>query len=233
MKKATLIFILLAVFATFGCKEDISIEGRITKAMKEYAKKNFDDPKSLQEVAMIEADNVFDTQKLITELLTATAQLDSIYEKRYDSLHVAMEELLNSGKKPKEVGLVDRFLLMNRFNEHAGGVLNSLNDKKMRDFYYKEVDSLLKYDTLYPITTYNINVRVKENGELKIKHFYTWYCDTTTIFEIFDKPIPQDYFEKEKRIFDECEKFTEYGEKRRDFIDEGINLYRELYLMLE
>lgn len=222
-----------------GCmKEDNTTEGRIAKAMKEYAKKNFDDPKSLVEVPLIEAnEEIIDARELAIKTLEASAKLDSICEARGDSVVSGFKKItdnLKNGKiRPIKSKIDESFEYLIRLELWGDKLYSSSQDKNLRDFYYNEVDSLVKNLTLYPITTYNINARVKENGELKIKHFYTWSCDTTTVFKIYDEPLRKDNLKNENLIIENVNKLLDYGTKRQDFIEEGVKLLQDFTWLVE
>lgn len=238
MKKTHLIIILAAMALLAGCKEDNSTEGKITKAMKEYARKNFDDPKSLVEIPLVEANEVFDAKAYAMEVLSTSAKTDSLCEKRYDSVMSQFGELTeiiseyNKHKHNVDDSYRERALGVSiSFYAWVDNLLAFSTNKKMFDFYYNEVDSLVANKDIYPITTYNINARVKEKDELKIRHFYTWSCDTTTVFEIYNEPIPKDRFKEEIMLYEECGKLIEYGTKRMDYVKEGEELIQKMRLL--
>ena len=233
-KKMRRIVVLFFVALTlFSCnKEDNSIEGRITRAMKDYARKNFDDPKSLVEIPLIEVDETIDIQKEFSEVLITSAELDSLCTMKLELLTINLQRIkdaINKGELSRE----DRLDFSDMFKLWTYKTFSALQDKKMRDFYYKEVDSLMNDTIDHPITTYNINVRVKEKDGLKIKHYYTWSCDTTTVFKIYDKPVLKEEFEKEAFLLEESDNLLKYGLKWKEYIEEGEKLCQKYIWLVD
>ena len=234
MKK---VFVVLFVALTMiGCKEDNTIEGRITKAMKEYAQKHFDNPKSLKEIASIEEGYIMDVRADVREILAESAKTDSIYHRELDNLNEKLKEapakLTKKTPDRSESGRIRGLSLMLEYSSWYYDNFNKIiNISSLRNQYFNKLDSLVKHDSIYPITFYDINVRVKEKDDLKMKQYFTWICDTTTQIEIFDEPIKKSKFKKESDLLDESLKLLEYEKQRMEWVADGKRIFQDIELL--
>ena len=232
-----IIALFLIALTMIGCKEDNSIERRITKAMKGYVQKNFDNPKAFKEIAEIELSSVIDLKRDLDEALKNSADLDSLYNCTYEKLFGRMKLDLDRMKQenPKVIDQNKReqgsALLMDLFEWSREGDEIDLIRKK-RNVYYNDIETILTKDTLYPISLYDIKVRVRDNGQLKLKTYYTWICDTTQTIKISNEPVKTESFEKEKDLMEKCKKLVEYDLVLNEYIKRGESIYNKIVLLL-
>lgn len=235
MKKTNLVIIALAAIALIaGCKkEDSTIEGRIAKAMKEYARENFNDPKSLKEIVSVSLDDTTNIVMFAQNILAESHRLDSIYTVIDDSAKVLLKKTLNMPKSSfYKLPDWEKEKLQTTILEIEVELYSNLINTGMRRQLYNEIDSLLKTDTLYTISLYDIKTRVDE-GELKLKTFHTWICDTTKIINIYPDPVPASTFSRETEITEKCGKLIELDNNRLKYAMKQFDCYREALFRLE
>ena len=231
------VIVLFVAMTMISCnKENNTIEGRITKAMKEYAKNKFDNPKDLKEIVTIELCDTIDAVSVARNTLEMSQKLDStckVMNDTADLLSERMSEKLN--RKKGDLGLTyeKRMYILSSINELADGIYEDLLNKGIRRTLFSEIDSLSKNEVFYPVRLYDINVRVNQDGQLKLKAFHTWICDTTSVIKIYENEVPKTIFQKETNMLEKCKELMTYDTKLLQFAEKRINLTREFIFYLE
>ena len=247
LKMKKLIYVFAIVLAFASCKEDNSIEGRITKAMMEYAKYNFDDPRDLKEIVLIERTSVFDIDSLARYTLEKSREMDSLVKDMRSQMNdsTALSELETSSEEINKIRqniseseMIRLLSLYMQASNYTSG-----------DYYYKRlsvdnefnnaiknIDSVLNNSTFYPISEYEIRVRKNSVDGLKLQSFYTSLCDTTTKIIISDHEPKISELEGESLYLkNQIDKLLESGQKKVDFaieekktVDEALFIIRKL-----
>ena len=232
-KMKRMVVVLLVALTMIGCKEDNSIEGRITKAMKEYAQKNFDDPKSLKEIVSIEKTNVFDIDSLAHYTLEKSKEIDSLVKDLRSNLidstvlaeltNMSSREIYKMRQRTTESEMIRLLSLYMQISSYTSG-----------DYYYKRlivdngfnnamqnIDSVLKNNTFYSMNEYEIKIRKNSGDGLKLQSFYTSLCDTTTKIIISDhEPNISELEGESLYLKKQIDELLEYGQKKVEFATE-------------
>lgn len=232
MKKIVIVFIVALTMISCN-KENNTIEGRITKAMKEYAQKNFDDPKSLKEIVSIEKTNVFDIDSLARYTLEKSKEIDSLVKDMRSNLidSTVLAELTNMS--PREISKMRQSITESEMIRMLS-LYMQISSYTSGDYYYKRlivdngfnnamqnIDSVLKNNTFYSISEYEIRVRQNSGDGLKLHSFYTSLCDTTTKIIISDhKPNISELEGESLYLKNQIDDLLEYGRKKVDFATE-------------
>ena len=234
MKKV--LVVLFVALTMIGCKEDNTIEGRVSRAMKEYAEKNFDDPKTLIEITEVEKTDVINVREDIEDALENCVLNDSLYNSTIDDLINKMTSVMDNLEPKRIKSEIKREQLATLCLDWA----EWLGEKKAmdlmlqgRNIYFNDIKSLIMNDTLYPISLYDIKVRVKDKGELKLKTYYTWTCDTTQVIKISSEPITTDSFEKEMGMMEKCKTTLKYDLELNEYLSRGKDTYNTFKTLLD
>ena len=228
-----ILYVFAIALTMFGCKEDNSIEGRITKAMEEYARTNFDDPRDLKEIVLIERTNVFDIDSLARYTLEKSMEIDSLVKDLRSNLidTTILDELTNMSSREinrmrQSITESEMIRMMSLYMQISSFISG--------DYYYKRliidngfnnamqnIDSVLKNNIFYPISEYEIRIRKKSGDGLKLQSFYTSLCDTTTKIIISDhEPNISDLEGESLYLKNQIDKLLEYGEKKVEYATE-------------
>lgn len=235
MKKV--LVVLSVALIMIGCKEDNTIEGRITRAMKEYAQKNFDDPKSLKEIVSIEKTSSNNSADFARNILDESRKIDSscnVMSSECDSLLKEFMRIPESTVRRNAAKLSEnkRIKFLTSISQMSDGLYSDLINKKLSEKYFKEIDSIIKNDTFYTINTYEIKVRVEREGQLKLDQYETCVCDTTTKIIIYPDKVPTTNFGKEAELLEKCSELIRLYDKRTQYLTERVNNERELLIYL-
>lgn len=221
-----ILFVFAIALTMIGCKEGNSIDGRITKAMEEYARTNFDDPRDLKEIVLIERTNVFDIDSLARQVLDLNKEIDSLVNEmnRQTGDSTLLSELETSPQlvsrmkqnmtDSEKARLFQLFLKISSYTS-SDYIYEKLAVDKKFDLAMQNIDSVLKNNTFYSISQYEIRVRKNSGEELKLETYYTSVCDTTTNIVISDHEttIPELGYET-LYLKKQMDELYEYGQKK-------------------
>ncbi len=240
-----ILYVFAIVLAMTGCnKLDNSIEGRITKAMEEYAKNNFDDPRDLNEIIHIERVNVYDIDSLARYTLEKSKEIDSLVNdlrsQTYDSTMLSMfkaspqemNKMMQKVNESERTRLIQLFMQLTSYAS-SDYLYNRLSVDKAFDNTMQSIDSILSKNTFYPISEYEIKIRKNTDDGLKLQSYYTSLCDTTTRIIISDHKINTSELEGESLYLkNQIEELIEYGQKKVNFATEEKKTMDETVFMI-
>ena len=232
-----ILYVFAIALTMFGCTEDNSIEGRITKAMKEYAQKNFDDPKALKEIVSIEKTSSNNSADFAQNILDESRKIDSscnVMSSECDSLMKEFMRIPESTVRRNAAKLSEtrRIKFLTSISQMSDGLYSDIINKKLSEKYFKEIDSIIKNDTFYTINTYEIKVRVERDGQLKLDKYETCVCDTTTKINIYPDKVPATIFGKEVELLEKCSELIRLYDKRTQYLTEKVSNEREILIYL-
>ena len=246
-KLKRIVVVLLVALTIFSCKEDNSIERRITNAMEEYARTNFDDPRDLKEIVLIERTNVFDIDSLARQVLGLSKEIDSLehdMRSQIDGDSTLLAELEASpqlvSRMRKNMTDSERARLFQLFIKIASYTSSDYVYKRFDlDNNFKlamqNIDSVLNNNSFYSIDQYEIRVRRNSNEGLKLETYYTYLCDTTTNIIISDHEttIPELGY-KTLYLKNQIDALYEYGQQKLDLVtDEKKNMDEASFIIRE
>ena len=164
--------LLLSLIAIlYSCSQ--TVEDRISDEFKEFVNLNFDNPDDLKEIVAIEFKDSFNNASLY-EIVRLSYKLDSLNEVSYALGTNFIVELTNELKayetKYRNLSSYKREKLLEMIYEYV-----PLEDKRRYKTYkYNKdfIDSIYSSLDTFAVKTYNIRIRIQEDGKLKISDYY-------------------------------------------------------------
>lgn len=211
--------------------ENKSIETMVSRSMKAYVKKHFDNPNDFKEVAYVELKSTLDQRPPVEEYLKERKEKDLIYNASADTLTKMIEEFKRSLINMNELSADEKEkvdLILLDYKKWEEKVYEYNNQADYRENCLNRVLSLL--EDYYPIRIYEIGVRVKSQGNLMLDHYYTWACDTTTTVTIYNDAVPFDDLPLKKTLLNDYSKLEDCDRIRSDSYLLGTNIIERIRL---
>ena len=178
MKKIHFIAILiLIVFLCCGC--GANDETKIEKAMKEYAKANFSNPKDYKGIVSMSIVDTIDYALLSKKSVEDKTRFDSICKAK-------MESIFRVNNRSREIreNVTSWYygVLIDRAKEELANSIVAISVAELLSpdsIYCVKIDSLLQNYTFDPLRHYNIKVKTVQLGELEyvIKDYSAYVSD--------------------------------------------------------
>lgn len=209
-------------------KESNRIETMVSKAMKEYVRKHFDNPSDFKEIAYVELKTTLDQRPPVESYLKERKINDSIYDASANMLsnmmdefkrNIIMDEISEIEKEKVNSILIDYNAWEKAINEYK-------TQADYREQCLNRVLELLK--DYYPIRIYEIGVRVKREDNLTLNHYYTWACDTTTSVTIYSDAVPSDDLPLKKTMLEDYTKLKDCDDIRAKSYHIGETVLEEI-----
>ena len=231
MKRIRPYFLILLLGLFFvGCKP--KYQRIILREFKQYVQTNFDDPDNLHEIVSIsDSPDTIDVAKLAyTSVQVFHSELDLFdsIQNKY-AITTDMPGLLGYNgsymnkmlvlSKIKEQFKVDReYSDMTTCGLNiAGNILSDISENK--------------YDKYY---SYTIKTRVKDlEGNIKLKTFYAFQCDSVDLFEIKDRNVqPEDMPESYADLVESTTKLLIVTQSCDSLREVYVRLYKDISNLL-
>lgn len=221
--KRILLFSVLAIF--FVSCADNSPKGKIEKAFREYVKKNFDDPKSLEEITsvdVIDTINIHDFISDIGKLIMICEKKDSVCEETYSMITNAVSSIRNFRSNNRVSEKYSKYI--DDVNKRRNTFIWKINKKEgytYKDNFQNMIRNTSESDTI--ILCSEIKYRIKEESGVKLKSIYALHDTLYNNTQIYKSMVDV------KEYADKLLGNKNLDETAKDFM-KLIELYEEEYI---
>lgn len=163
----------------FFCGCGATDETKIEKAMKEYVKANFSNPKDYKGIISMSVVDTIDFAKMSKKSVEDKMRFDSICKTKMDHIF----RVNNRSREIREdVNSWSYGVLIDRAREELANSLVTISVIEMLNndsIYCAKIDSLLQNNTFDPMRRYNVKVKTIQQGELEyaIKDYSAYVSD--------------------------------------------------------